>query len=56
MSSTRQDAWSQDEDVLLAEVVLRQIRGEEHNFKHLKKWVKSYQEQVLRVGFVGTLM
>ncbi|MEK4199488.1 RsfA family transcriptional regulator [Cytobacillus sp. FSL K6-0265] len=27
MSSTRQDAWSQDEDVLLAEVVLRQIRG-----------------------------
>ncbi|MCA1028358.1 MULTISPECIES: RsfA family transcriptional regulator [Cytobacillus] len=27
MSSTRQDAWSQDEDILLAEVVLRQIRG-----------------------------
>ncbi|MDM5226333.1 RsfA family transcriptional regulator [Cytobacillus sp. NJ13] len=26
MSSTRQDAWSQDEDLLLAEVVLRQIR------------------------------
>ncbi|MGN7174810.1 hypothetical protein BK139_17950 [Paenibacillus sp. FSL R5-0490] len=26
MSSTRQDAWSQDEDLLLAEVVLRHIR------------------------------
>lgn len=26
MSSNRQDAWSQDEDVLLAEVVLRHIR------------------------------
>ncbi|NQD64595.1 RsfA family transcriptional regulator [Bacillus haikouensis] len=26
MSSNRQDAWSQDEDVILAEVVLRQIR------------------------------
>ncbi|WP_066066483.1 RsfA family transcriptional regulator [Neobacillus soli] len=26
MSPTRQDAWSQDEDLLLAEVVLRQIR------------------------------
>ncbi|MFC7784477.1 MULTISPECIES: RsfA family transcriptional regulator [unclassified Rossellomorea] len=26
MSSNRQDAWSQDEDVLLAEVVLRNIR------------------------------
>lgn len=26
MSSTRQDAWSQDEDFLLAEVVLRHIR------------------------------
>ncbi|MFL6518201.1 MAG: RsfA family transcriptional regulator, partial [Bacillus sp. (in: firmicutes)] len=26
MSPTRQDAWSQDEDLLLAEVVLRHIR------------------------------
>ncbi|MCS0787336.1 RsfA family transcriptional regulator [Cytobacillus firmus] len=26
MSSTRQDAWSQDEDLLLAEIVLRHIR------------------------------
>src|SRR5690242_3202325 len=26
MSPTRQDAWSQDEDLLLAEVVLRYIR------------------------------
>lgn len=26
MSTTRQDAWSKDEDILLAEVVLRLIR------------------------------
>ena len=26
MSITRQDAWTQDEDLLLAEVVLRHIR------------------------------
>ncbi len=26
MSLTRQDAWTQDEDLLLAEVVLRHIR------------------------------
>ena len=26
MTSTRQDAWSQDEDLLLAEVVLKHIR------------------------------
>ena len=26
MTTTRQDAWTQDEDLLLAEVVLRHIR------------------------------
>ena len=26
MTTTRQDAWTQDEDLLLAEVVLRSIR------------------------------
>ncbi|MCY8181978.1 RsfA family transcriptional regulator, partial [Bacillus paralicheniformis] len=26
MTITRQDAWTQDEDILLAEVVLRHIR------------------------------
>lgn len=26
MATTRQDAWTQDEDLLLTEIVLRQIR------------------------------
>ena len=54
MSTTRQDAWTQDEDLLLAEVVLK-IRFVKvvHNFKRLKKWEKSCQELLLLVDFDG---
>lgn len=37
MTITRQDAWTQDEDLLLAEVVLRHIREEEHSFPPLRR-------------------
>ena len=37
MSTTRQDAWTQDEDLLLAEVVLRYIREGGTQLQALKK-------------------
>ena len=40
MATTRQDAWTDDEDLLLAEVVLRIFEKVEHNFLPLRKWEK----------------
>lgn len=37
LTITRQDAWTQDEDLLLAEVVLRHIREGGASFPLLKK-------------------
>ena len=54
MTTTRQDAWTQDEDLLLAEVVLK-IRFVRvvHSFKRLKKWERNCQELLLLVDFDG---
>ena len=42
MATTRQDAWTDDEDLLLAEVVPGIFEKVEHNFLPLRKWGKIY--------------
>ena len=53
MTTTRQDAWTQDEDLLLAEVVLDRFVKVVHSFKRLKKWERNCQELLLLVDFDG---
>ncbi|WP_141431295.1 RsfA family transcriptional regulator [Bacillus sp. 03113] len=51
MSSTRQDAWSQDEDILLAEVVLRYIRDGGTQLEAFEKVGKQLSRTAAACGF-----
>ena len=51
MDSTRQDAWSQDEDVLLAETVLRYIREGKTQLEAFKEVAKQLSRTPAACGF-----
>ncbi|WP_407268085.1 RsfA family transcriptional regulator [Radiobacillus sp. PE A8.2] len=51
MNSTRQDAWSQDEDVLLAETVLRYIREGKTQLEAFKEVGKRLSRTPAACGF-----
>ena len=56
MSPTRQDAWSQDEDLLLAEVVLRYIREGGTQLQAFEEVGKHFRVLQLPADFAGTLL
>ncbi|WP_429738684.1 RsfA family transcriptional regulator [Bacillus smithii] len=51
MSAMRQDAWTQDEDVLLAEVVLRHIRDGSTQLKAFEEVGKKLSRTAAACGF-----
>ncbi|WP_182199059.1 RsfA family transcriptional regulator [Paraliobacillus salinarum] len=51
MSATRQDAWSNDEDILLAETVLRYIREGRTQLEAFKEVGKSLSRTPAACGF-----
>lgn len=51
MNTTRQDAWSKDEDVLLAETVLRYIRGGKTQLEGFKEVAKKLSRTSAACGF-----
>src|SRR5690625_4430041 len=51
MNSTRQDAWSKDEDVLLAETVLRYIREGKTQLEAFKEVAKKLSRTSAACGF-----
>ncbi|MCQ6282481.1 RsfA family transcriptional regulator [Bacillus sp. EB600] len=51
MSSTRQDAWSQDDDLLLAEVVLRHLREGRTQLQAFEEVGKSLSRTASACGF-----
>ncbi|WP_186577564.1 RsfA family transcriptional regulator [Aquibacillus kalidii] len=51
MNNTRQDAWSQDEDVLLAETVLRYIREGKTQLEAFKEVGKKLSRTPAACGF-----
>lgn len=51
MSTTRQDAWTQDEDLLLAEVVLRHIRDGGTQLQAFEEVGKSLSRTAAACGF-----
>ncbi|HLR74640.1 MAG TPA: RsfA family transcriptional regulator [Virgibacillus sp.] len=51
MNSTRQDAWSKDEDVLLAETVLRYIREGKTQLEAFKNVAKQLSRTPAACGF-----
>ncbi|GCD82687.1 hypothetical protein PTHTG4_17490 [Parageobacillus thermoglucosidasius] len=53
MTSVRQDAWKQDEDLLLSEVVLRYIREGELSSWHLRT---AYRKHRHPADFTGIHM
>ena len=55
MATTRQDAWTDDEDLLLAEVVLRHIREGGTQLSAFKEVGKIYRVHQQHVGLDGIL-
>lgn len=51
MNTTRQDAWSKDEDVLLAETVLRYIREGKTQLEAFKEVAKNLSRTSAACGF-----
>lgn len=51
MNRTRQDAWTKDEDILLAETVLRYIRKGETQLEAFKKVAKELSRTSAACGF-----
>lgn len=51
MNATRQDAWSQDEDVLLAEIVLRHIREGKTQLEAFEEVAKRLSRTSAACGF-----
>ena len=55
MATTRQDAWTDDEDLLLAEVVLRHIREGGTQLSAFKEVGKNLSRTPAHVGLDGIL-